>query len=135
MVHNRGLTIHKSQDWVRTSVFKQRFIMFLFFLFNFIYFLFFYFDLIYQMVSNKCLTQMKKYQIQLRIKPQQSPGLMSIVVLNTKHQDKTSHSVMINKNLYHFRNVRRTVTGPYRKMTARICVYRCTPSSQESPER
>ena len=32
---------------------------------------------------------MKRRQIQLRIKTQLSLGLISIVVLNTKHQDKT----------------------------------------------
>ena len=45
-------------------------------------------DLIYYIVSNKCLTHMKIHQIQLRIKTQESPGLISIMVLRTR-QDKT----------------------------------------------
>ena len=52
---------------------------------------FFLFDLIYLIVSKNAIN-MKRHLIQSRIKTQWSPGLISIVVLNT-HQDKTRYSM------------------------------------------
>ena len=69
MQKTRGVTIHKSQDSVRTSVFKSRFGMF-FQYSSFYCFIFnkqFDFDLIQLLIVDKlyeptCLTQMKRHQ-------------------------------------------------------------------------